>query len=209
MTRRSREIRLFDVLGAPVFVHWSVWLLLPLSWLLNRDALKTTASFMAYFVVIFVHELGHAWMARRKGLVVHALRIYPLHGLCVHERPFLQSQNIAIAWGGVAAQAMLLLCAVAISEVAALAGTRLPEIVDSVLMVWVVINLMILLFNLWPVPPLDGAIAWRVLPLAWKQRRIALTRLQAAAYRRPQRLRPGNVDSKVVMFDRKRRNPHN
>ena len=183
--------------------------MLPLAWLIQRDALKATATFLAYFVIILAHEVGHAWVARRHGFAVFALRIYPVLGLCQHERPFLESQRIAIAWGGVAAQALLIAAGITVTEVASLAGMTLPPTLDSVLMVWVVVNLMILLFNLWPVPPLDGATAWRVLPLMWKRWRMAAPMPRSSSRtRRKLRVSQG-LAPRVVAFDRSRRSRDN
>ncbi|GAB3351731.1 zinc metalloprotease [Lysobacter tyrosinilyticus] len=204
MAKLPTEIRLFRVYGAPVIVHWSVALALPLAWLSNRQIADAIAAFLAYFAIILVHEIGHASVARRHGFAVFALRIYPLHGICLCERPFLESQRIALAWGGVAAQALLIVGGIAIAGIASLASMPLPSTLDTALMVWVVVNLMILLFNLWPVPPLDGATAWRVLPLIWKRWRNKSPSTPIRSQPRPQ---PSPTrDRKVVEFDRNRRN---
>lgn len=169
-TDRS-EPTLFRLFGAPVSFHWSVLLIVLLALLFSRDPATVMSGIAAYLALIVAHEAGHAWVARHNRLRVHALRIFPLHGLCHYENARTPGQEIAVAWGGVGAQMLLFALAIALS----LLSPHLPEPLRSplgaVVLVWGPMNLLNAILNLLPIPPLDGRIAWGVVPWALQRLR--------------------------------------
>lgn len=199
-----REFAPFRLLGAPVVFHWSVWLAaaLILSLSLRSNPLAVVVGVLAYLLLIVVHEAGHAWVARRHGLYVESLRIYPMHGCCVHETARTPAQDIAIAWGGVGAQALLFVLAMLIGAVPSTPGL-LASLQTAVVTAWGPVNLMILVLNLLPVPPLDGARAWRVLP--WLRQRWRM-RAQAKPVK-PKPRAPGERGQVVSLDEHRKRKP--
>jgi Zn-dependent protease len=68
-----------------------------------------------------------------------------------------------IAWAGVVAQAIV---AVPIIVVVSIFGNTRVEPLNAALAIWGFFSFGTAIFNLLPVPPLDGARAWRIVPLA-------------------------------------------
>ena len=97
-----RRLRAF---GAPVYIHWSVFAVSAGLVLISLDsAIHAVTAILAYLSIIGIHELGHAWMARRRHYQVFAIRISMGHGRCEHEAAEYEWDDVAIAWGGVLAQ---------------------------------------------------------------------------------------------------------
>ncbi|KRD79590.1 hypothetical protein [Lysobacter sp. Root983] len=196
-----REFVPFRLLGAPVVFHWSVLVVvaLILSLSFRSNPLTAAVGVLAYLLLIVAHEAGHAWVARRHGLYVESLRIYPMHGGCVHESARTPAQDIAIAWGGVGAQALLFGLAMLIGALPSSTG-MLASLQTAVVIAWGPVNLMILVLNLLPVPPLDGARAWRVLP--WMRQRW---RMRAQAKPVKPKPRASGERGQVVSLDEHRK----
>ena len=168
--RQPREFVIGYFGRAPIIVHWSVLLALPVSWLITKNFVGGLAGFFAYFALVLVHELGHAVVARRFRVPVHAIKIYWLHGLCLYEAPGSIELESRIAWGGVIAQ-MLLFAAVAFfSTTAGLMNLTLPAVLSPIFFIWMPVNVVVACNNLLPVKPLDGALAWQLLPILFKQK---------------------------------------
>jgi len=148
--------------GAALRWHWSfplgigVWsgfAFAPLAWI-------------AVVALILLHEAGHAALVRRYRLHVVAVDLHGLGGE-THwvGRPGLR-QRVALAWGGVLAQAVAF--AVVSALVAVFGAPRevwLAQVVD----VYTTSNLVMMALNLLPLPGFDGEVAWMILP-AWRRR---------------------------------------
>jgi Zn-dependent protease len=168
---RLRRVR---IVGAPVYVHWSVLLVVALlAFMSFKSPIHAAVSILSYFGVIAVHELGHAIVAHRLGYEVDAVHISVLHGFCLIDAPHTESDAVQIAWGGVLAQLAIAIPVLTVAQV-------FPEYdfgyVAPVIAFLGYVNLFIALINLVPAPGLDGATAWRVIPLLgewWRARRTA------------------------------------
>jgi Zn-dependent protease/CBS domain-containing protein len=118
---------------------------------------------LVFFASVLLHELGHAWQARREGLEIDGITLWLFGGVAQFKGAFPNPGaefRIAIAGPlvtlGLGAGFVLL----------ALAG--LPSSVDGVAAWLGYINLFLLVFNLIPALPLDGG---RVLRAAlWRAR---------------------------------------
>ena len=161
----QRYFKAFSYRGSPVLVHWTVLLAFPFACLIEKSFLYALEVQVAFLVLMLAHELGHAFVAKRIGLPVFSLRLYAIHGTCIYGTPHSKRKEIAIAWGGVAAQAILFFLALALTE--GLSATiGVPQYVSPILAVLVPMNMFIALFNLLPIKPLDGATAWLFIPLS-------------------------------------------
>jgi len=151
----------FDYRGTPVYVHWSMTLLLAYAavgaLLAGLPALVAGA---AYFGVLLVHEAGHAELARRLGYEVYRIELHTVIGLCYLEQPRTRQDDALIAWGGVLAQAGILVPCLVLREL--LGQTSFPSL-NVALVFGVYFNGFTMLMNLVPIAPLDGHKAWRLL----------------------------------------------
>lgn len=162
--RVRRELKLFSYHGTPVVAHWSVLLAFPLGWAIEKSILGALVAQGAFLVLMLAHELGHAFVARRLRLPVYSLELYAVHGLCRHGAPRHERSAIAVAWGGVAAQGAVFALALLLAKGLNLSG-GIPRTLAPAFDVWVPANMLIVFCNLLPIPPLDGAKAWRFVPL--------------------------------------------
>jgi Zn-dependent protease/CBS domain-containing protein len=173
------NIRLGRVGGVEVRINWS-WLVIfaLIVWSLadgvfpsqNPGLSNGTHLAMAivaallFFASLLLHELGHAWQARREGLEIDGITLWLFGGVSQFKSRFPSAGaefRIAVAGPFVS----LLLGAGFV--LLALAG--LPSAVDGVAAWLGYINLTLLVFNLIPALPLDGG---RMLRAAlWQRRR--------------------------------------
>lgn len=156
-------LRRIRVLGARVYLHWSVLAVAGLLALMSFSSpIHAAVAIVSYLSVVLLHEVGHAWMARRLGYDVDSIRVAFLHGRCEYEAPYSETDEVLIAWGGVLAQ---LAVAAPILIVAALFGQNDFGYAAPAVVFLGYVNLLIALVNLAPAPELDGHIAWRAIPL--------------------------------------------
>ncbi len=161
MTQRLWQIGRWK--GVPILLHWSV--LLGLVWfgLLYRQIVPALLTFLGFFALLLVHELGHAVAARSRNVRVFGIRLYLLHGLCSHAPPYRERDDVFIAWGGVLAQGVVLVLALVAQLILSSAAPLLQFELSPLFRVLITGNLFMIGFNLIPVAPLDGHRAWRVL----------------------------------------------
>jgi Zn-dependent protease len=185
-------VTLFRIRGIRIAVDysWFIVLFLIIFWLSSsyRDELNlpngstepyllAVASATLFFASILLHELGHAFVARRHGIGVSGITLWMFGGFARLEKdsdtPGTEFK-IAIAGPAVTA-AIVLACAGAFVLLAgtsqlgdaALARSNRDTSGLEALLAWLGgINLFVLIFNLVPAFPLDGgriarAVAWR------------------------------------------------
>lgn len=152
----------------PVRLHWT----LPVGMFLFGGMAVVPVFWSAFFVILLVHELGHAIVARRYGHRVTAIEVTGFGGVCRWEGNASDDEIGAIAWGGVAAQSIL-----AAATYLVLTWTGKPEVSWGIQLVraLIYVNIALIVINLIPLRPLDGADAW-----PWVGRIIQRWRGQAA-----------------------------
>ncbi len=121
----------------------------------------------AYLFLVLAHELGHAVLVSRAGLAVRAVSLHFGGGECWHDDTPSAMARAKIAWGGVLAQALVLVTAV-------LAYALFPNVASDltagrVLFVLTFSNAAMIAWNLLPIEPYDGARAWQ-LPVLYARR---------------------------------------
>jgi Zn-dependent protease len=185
-------LTLFRVRGIRIAVDlsWFIVLFLIIFWLSEsyRDELNlaqsdsepyflAVASALLFFVSILLHELGHAFVAVRKGIRVSSITLWMFGGVARLEKDSdTPGTEFKIAIAGPLVSAVLVaICAVAFLLIdgssqlgdAALARNDATTSGVAAVIAWLgSINLLVLIFNLVPAFPLDGgriarAIAWR------------------------------------------------
>lgn len=152
--------------GVPVFVHWSVWVVVVLIMFnVIRNPLGSILALAAYLGMFLIHEAGHLVAAEKMHCEVHRIRIYPICGITNFETPWSKFDHCVIAWGGVIAQATVF---TPIIIAVSLFGYTRFEPINAVLAILGFFSLGTALFNLLPLRPLDGSIAWAIIPEAFK-----------------------------------------
>jgi hypothetical protein len=114
---------------------------------------------LGFFVVILLHEVGHAVLASALRLSPDVIQLHALGGECRYSGRVTPLRRSIVAWGGVLAQGLLLVCAMGYARL--FGWPRSPfglHFIES-LIGW---NLLILVMNLLPVPMLDGWLAWQL-----------------------------------------------
>ena len=178
--------------GVPIVLNWTVLLGLP--WLYfqrHRDLTAMATAFVAFFFLMLVHELGHAATAKWRRVPVLEIRMFIMHGLCRIEGPDKRTDAIWIAWGGVLAQFAVWLIALGVSELLQAHSFTAYWAAYSALDILITANFIIMMVNLVPVAPLDGATAWLVVPLVlerlpnpkrwWRHRKLKRQSNEVAA----------------------------
>ncbi len=189
----GRSITLFHVRGIRIAVDWSWFLILFLVifWMSNfysdllGDSGSSTTPFVlavlsaaGFFGSILLHELGHAFVARRNGIGILSIQLWIFGGMARMDRE-ADSPGVE-ARVGLAGPAVTLAIFAALTVGGIAAGGahefRQAALIESgsgasgvlAMVAWLAsINLLLLVFNLLPAFPMDGgrvarAIAWRV-----------------------------------------------
>ncbi len=191
MFRRSTSIKLFDIFGFRIGVDASWFLVLFLmiiilsgpfrSTLHSSDTVAyvtTVVSVLLLFASLIVHELGHAFVARRQGITVKGIDLFMFGGLTQMSRDAAtpaEDFKIAVA-GPLGTVVVILVCLVA--DLVLVGPHRLAHaiVLDSDIHItpallslsWLLpLNILLLAFNLVPAFPLDGgriarSLVWRV-----------------------------------------------
>lgn len=170
------------VRGAPVRVHWSA----PLGAVAFTGFSLSPALWAGWLFLVLWHELGHAALVRRYGHQVVAVRVHAFGGDCQWAGEPTRAEDAAIAWGGVLAQAILWVAAMILIAVF---GMPASPVLWALAVTFTATNGRMILFNLLPIPPLDGHRAWPLLKILWDARkeRRAYLRERAERTRRKDR----------------------
>ena len=207
-TARRDGARMFDsgflTIGrigrARVRVHWST----PIGVILFTGLRFAPGAWLGFVLVILIHELGHAAMVALSKHRVLSADVYALGGLCHWDGYPTPTERALIAWGGVLAQALAAIAAlIVIAALGAPSSAFLADLAGAFLGP----NLWMILVNLVPVPPLDGAEAWRIVPILASRRRLRreLAEKRARAVALEQRARPVSEEELAPMPDEVKR----
>ena len=151
------------VLGARLHVHWSAVAVAGImlgAW--RRQPGLALEAVACYFGLILLHEAGHAAMARRLGYWATDIHLSAIHGRCTCDAPETPRDEALLAWGGVLAQLAVALPLLALDQVPGFASLPFAGIPVAVLGYY---SVALVAFNLVPTPPMDGAKAWKLLPI--------------------------------------------
>jgi stage IV sporulation protein FB len=141
--------------GAPVRAHWT----LPLgAWLFGQGRLAP-GFWLGFVLLLLVHEIGHAVLVRRARCQIISIDVHALGGVCRWQGEATPIQRARIAWGGVLAQTLLF---VAVAVVVELAGDPRSMFARDLVDAFVSANAVLILLNLIPIGPFDGAEAWKL-----------------------------------------------
>ncbi|MGA8745617.1 MAG: site-2 protease family protein [Solirubrobacterales bacterium] len=118
-------------------------------------------SALLLFASILLHELGHAVVARRRGVEIEEIDLWVLGGVSrVKGYPKTAADELRFA---IAGPAVSLVIAAAFGAIALALPQSSPAALRAVVDYQVLINCVILVFNLLPAFPLDGGRVARTL----------------------------------------------
>jgi Zn-dependent protease len=168
------------VCGAPVFLHWSVLVVMGgcLAMAVS-DPIVAIVAAAAYFSVILIHEFGHAFVASRLGYEIDSIRLSVIHGECIYDASYETAREAAlIAWGGPLAQFAAAALVWSISLIPAMDGS---DFFGPLIVFLGYVGPLVALANLAPGSEMDGTRAWPLIPMLWHDflRRTKRTRSRA------------------------------
>jgi Zn-dependent protease len=168
MPTRQGSIRLFQVAGINVFLHWS-WFVVAAYEISNRghsysSLLWNGLEYLALFVIVTMHEFGHALACRSVGGRANQIVLWPLGGVAYVDPP---PRPGAVLWS-IAAGPLVNVALFPVLTIGLLVAiswgwpSSAPDVFGLLYAVWY-INRLILIFNILPVYPLDGGQILRAL----------------------------------------------
>jgi len=161
MNIRKGTLQIFRFRGINVYLHWS-WFLVAAFEIADRGHAYSAVywnvlEYLALFLIVTMHEFGHALACRQTGGTAEQIVLWPLGGVAYVNPPQRPGAMLwSIAAGPLVNVALLpiLSVLVAVSHSAAW-GASMPNAYRLLATLWW-INLGLLIFNMLPVYPLDG-----------------------------------------------------
>lgn len=164
-------IRIF---GAPLRISWTVYLACAIWVAVSfRQPIHAALLVLSYLSIMLIHEAGHALVARRLGCTVHEIYLGIFHGHCLIDAPATIRDECLIAWGGVLAQLLVAVPLIIIARIGEGYDIGILNLPATYLGYF---SVFVAAFNLLPISNLDGAKAWRLVPIYWRQSRTRKTK---------------------------------
>jgi len=169
-------IRLVRVAGIQVFLHWS-WFLVAAYEISERTGRYRSlawnvAEYLALFAIVTLHEFGHSLACRQVGGRADTIVLWPLGGVAYVDPPQRPGATLwSIAAGPLVNVALFVVLLPWMTAGSAGPGAPPSDLVAFMGAV-ASMNLLLLVFNVLPVYPLDGgqilrSLLWFVLGRAW------------------------------------------
>ena len=166
---RRGTIRLFSVSGIEVFLHWS-WFLVAAFEISDRTRSYSSPvwnilEYLTLFLIVMLHEFGHALACRQVGGTANRIVLWPLGGVAYVNPPMRPG---AVLWSIVAGPlvnvALLPVLAVLVALGRSMGWAQDMPNAYAFLRTVLAIDLGLLVFNVLPIYPLDGGkILWSLL----------------------------------------------
>ena len=158
---KQGSFRLFRLVGIDVYLHWS-WFLVAAYELQARKGdysspLWNMLEYVALFVIVTMHEFGHALACRQVGGQANQIVLWPLGGVAYVDPP---PRPGAMLWSIAAGPLVNVVLYVVLGLVWAVSQSMawpeaMPDLFRLLYVVWQM-NRYLLILNLLPIYPLDG-----------------------------------------------------
>ncbi|MGA2801434.1 MAG: site-2 protease family protein [Verrucomicrobiota bacterium] len=160
MPTRQGSIRLFRLFGIDVYLHW-LWFL-AVVYFVNEakgytSPIWSVLECLALFLIVLIHEFGHQLACRQVGGKTSDIILWPLGGVAYVSPPQRPGAQL---WSIAAGPLVNVILFPILSALALLGGhlgwvdtsSNLTKFLNNI---WS-INLVLLIFNMLPIYPLDG-----------------------------------------------------
>lgn len=158
MPTRRGSIHLFRLFGVDVFLHWW-WFLLAVYEIQSRAGRYSSIGwnvleYVALFLIVLMHEFGHALACRQVGGRADRIVLWPLGGVAYVDPPQRPGATFwSIAAGPLVNVALMPVLHVLFTQAVASGASR--DVAELLFMIRR-INFWLFVFNILPVYPLDG-----------------------------------------------------
>jgi len=167
----ERALPFFKIAGIQVSIHWS-WFLVAVYSIQSRSDEYTSLTwnvleYLALFLIVLMHEFGHSLACRSVGGQADRIILWPLGGVAFVSPP---PTPAATLWS-IAAGPLVNLLLIPVINLFILLGTQgsaggfLAQNPNLTALLGTIanINLVLLIFNILPIYPLDGGQIFRAL----------------------------------------------
>lgn len=169
MLSGSGATRLFQFKGITVFMHWS-WLPVAVFEIGGRSGAYSSfrwnvLEYLSLFVIVTMHEFGHAFACRSVGGRADEILLWPFGGIAIVDPPPRPGVTL---WSIAAGPLVNVALTPILGGLALLIPATVSPNVHAFFRSLTFINVGLLLFNLLPIYPLDGgqilgALLWFVI----------------------------------------------
>src|SRR5712692_5100165 len=158
---RQGSIRLFHFAGIDLFLHWS-WFLVAVFEINGRTRMYSSLTwnvleYLALFLIVMLHEFGHALACRQVGRHANQIVLWPLGGVAYVDPPPRPGATLwSIAAGPLVNVALVPVLAILVWLSRSSGWAEGMPNAQRFLLAVQFINMCLLIFNLLPIYPLDG-----------------------------------------------------
>ncbi len=160
MATRNGSVRIFRLFGVDVFLHWS-WAIVAVIWIqLHQKAYANPVwmmvEYLTLFAIVTMHEFGHALACKSVGGRAHDIVLWPLGGIAYVSPPNRPGPYLWSIVAGPLVNVLLLPITIGIFFLALKSGLNSESDLLQFLRTIMLMNGLLLAFNLLPIFPLDG-----------------------------------------------------
>jgi Zn-dependent protease len=158
---RQGSIHLYRIAGVDLYLHWS-WFLVAAYEIESRNGRYSSVAwnvleYLALFMIVLLHEFGHAMACRQVGGTANQIVLWPLGGVAYVNPPQRPGATLWSIAAGPLVNVVLLPILVAAFAISGSLGwaQAMPDayqLLRSVM--WIDVSLLV--FNMLPIYPLDG-----------------------------------------------------
>jgi len=165
MPTGRNSIRLFKCFGIDVYLHWS-WFFVAIYEIQLRKGIYSSViwnslEYLGLFLIVLLHEFGHALACRSVGGQAHQIILWPFGGVAYASPPPRPGATLWTIAAGPLVNVMLFPVFSVLLWVTRSADLS-QDVRNFVFVIWM-INIFLLAFNMLPVYPLDGGQILRAL----------------------------------------------
>ena len=161
LANRQGSVHLFRFAQVDVFLHWS-WFVVAIFEINTRAGRYSSVAwnvmeYLALFVIVLLHEYGHALACRQVGGIANQIVLWPLGGVAYVDPPPRPGATLwSIAAGPLVNMVLFPILFMLLVLSGAFGWARVMPNVHELVRAVFGINVVLLIFNMLPVYPLDG-----------------------------------------------------